>query len=470
MGITRRLLKTSAALVCLAAFGQQADQIHAVENGLRPPYVIEGTPETTWKLADRMKVHHVPAVGVAAIQNGRIVWAKGYGDAKVDTLFQAASISKPVTALAALSMVRKGQLNLDEDVNVKLKSWKVPENEFTAKEKVTLRRLLSHSAGMTVHGFAGYAAGAPVPSLLQVLNGEKPANSDPIRVDVLPGSLWRYSGGGFTVVQQLMIDVTGRPFPEILHDAVLGPVEMTHSTYRQPLPKSLWDKAAQAYRADGKPVEGGWHTYPEMAAAGLWTTPSDLARFAIELRKEARGESDRVLTTELAKSMLTVQKGDYGLGIGLSGEGKSRHFGHGGANEGYRCDFQMYLESGDGAAIMTDSDSGSSLTSEIFRSIAAAYGWPDFKPRTMKTIKLDPAALRQYAGEYSLDGMQIGVALEDGKLWITPPGSSRAELLPQTSTQFFIGDMNLPQVTFEKDEKGEVTGLRAFGQTAKRVR
>jgi CubicO group peptidase (beta-lactamase class C family) len=469
MSIDIQVLLILGGPLCLAGYGQEANRIQAVEDGLKAPYVIEGAPAATWKLADRMKFHHVPAMGVAVIHEGKIVWAKGYGGAGEDTLFQAASISKPVTALAALSMVRNGQLSLDEDVNVKLKSWKVPENEFTAKEKVTVRRLLSHSAGMTVHGFAGYAAGVPVPSLVQVLNGEKPANSDPIRVDVLPGSIWRYSGGGFTVLQQLMIDVAGKPFPEILQKAVLGPIGMTHSTYQQPLPVSMRPKAAQAYRSDGTQMEGGWHTYPEMAAAGLWTTPSDLARFAIELRKEARGESNRVLTPELAKAMLTVQKGDFGLGIGVSGEGTSRHFGHGGANEGYRCEFEMYLDSGDGAAVMTNSDDGSSLAPEIFRSISAAYGWPDFKPRSIKVTKLDPASMLPLAGEYQLGDMKIIVALETGKLWVTPPGGSRAELLPQSETQFLIGDMNLPEVTFQKDEKGEVTGLRAFGQVARRI-
>jgi CubicO group peptidase (beta-lactamase class C family) len=407
-----------------------------------------------------MRFHHVPGVSVAVVRAGKIVWAKGYGDATVDTLFQAASISKPVTALAALSMVHNGQLSLDEDVNIKLKSWKVPDNEFTSKEKVTVRRLLSHSAGMTVHGFPGYAAGAPVPTLVQILDGQTPANTPAIRVDVVPGSIWRYSGGGFTVLQQLMIDVAGKPFPEILHDAVLGPLGMTHSTYQQPLPESLRAQAAQAYQANGKPIEGGWHTYPEMAAAGLWTTPSDLARFAIEVRKEATGAT---------KEMLTRQKDDWGLGLGLSGEGKSFHFGHGGANEGYRCEFEMYLDSGDGAAIMTDSDDGSSLTAEIMRSISAAYGWPDYKPRPVKVAKLDPAVLRQYAGQYLLGDLKLIVVLEDGKLWVTPPAGSRSELLPQSETKFLLCEMNLPEVTFEKNDKGGVTGLRAFGQVAKRV-
>ncbi len=472
------LLASIAILTAFApaAFAQRAEHIRAVENGLLPPYQIEGAPTPAWKLADRMQFYKVPAISIAVIHNGQLEWAQAYGvletggkAANAGTLFQAASISKPVTALAALSLVRKGKLSLDQNVNEKLTSWKVPDNQFAVTEKVTLRRLLSHSAGMTVHGFPGYAAGAPLPSLVEILNGQKPANTDPIRVDVLPGSVWRYSGGGFTVVQQLLIDVTGQPFPEILKGAVIGPIGMSRSTYQQPLPDPLRANAARAYRSDGKQIEGLWHTYPEMAAAGLWTTPSDLARFAIEVRKEARGESDRVVDQKLARQMLTRQKDDYGLGLGLSGEGDRLHLGHGGANEGYRCDFQMYLNSGDGAAIMTNSDNGSSLSAEVFRSIAAAYGWPDFKPVVKKVTRLDTATLKKYTGEYQLGEMKILVSVEGGKLWVTPPQGSKAELLPESATRFFIGDMNLPEVTFSIDAAGEATGFQAFGQTAKKV-
>lgn len=199
------------------------------------------------------------------------------------TLFQAGSISKPVAALAALRLVEQGKLSLDEDVNAKLVSWKVPGNEFTKEQKVTLRRLLTHSAGLTVHGFPGYAAGAQVPTLVQVLNGEKPANTPAIRVDTVPGRLWRYSGGGYTIMQQLLIDVTQKSFPELMRQLVLEPAGMKHSTYEQPLPPARAGEAATAHDANGQPVKGQFHTYPEMAAAGLWTTPTDLALLAIEL-------------------------------------------------------------------------------------------------------------------------------------------------------------------------------------------
>jgi CubicO group peptidase (beta-lactamase class C family) len=335
---------------------------------------------------------------------------------------------------------------------------KVPENEFTAIEKVTLRRLLSHSAGMTVHGFPGYAADAPIPSLVQILNGEKPANTPAIRVEAIPGSRWNYSGGGITVMQQLMIDLTSKPFPEITEERVLKPFGMTHSTYRQPLPSALAGNAAHAYQADGRAIAGSWHTYPEMAAAGLWTTPTDLAKFAIEVRRAA-------LSQETAKAIITKQKDDWGLGFQLSGD----RFGHGGANAGYRCEFAMYLDSGDGIAVMTNSDAGSALIAEVLRSAAAAYGWPDYQPRKKKVIPLDSRVLSTFVGEYELPGAKIAITFEGGKLWVHPPQGPVALLLAETVTQFFVADGNLPVLTFTRDEHGAVTGFQAFGQTAKKV-
>lgn len=201
---------------------------------------------------------------------------------------------------------------LDDNVNAQLRSWKVPENDFTV-QKVTLRRLLSHTAGLSVHGFPGYASGAPVPTLVQVLNGEKPANTAPVRVDIEPGTTWRYSGGGFTVMQLLVTDATGKPFAEVMHDLVLKPAGVVHSTYQQPLPAAMRANASTPYRRSGEPVEGGPHTYPEQAAAGLWTTPSDLGRVALEMEAECEGRSSKMLSQAMMKQMLSTQKGDWGL-------------------------------------------------------------------------------------------------------------------------------------------------------------
>ena len=237
--------------------------------------------------------HKVPGAGVAVVENYQIAWAEGFGrratanddPVQPTTRFQAASISKPVTALAMLTMVQKGELDLDDDVNKRLKSWHLPENPIASGRMVTLRQLLSHTAGLSVHGFGGYAVDAPCPTLLQVLDGIPPANSTSVQIVVKPGYQFRYSGGGYCVVQQLAIDATGTPFPDFMKAQVLDPLAMEHSTYQQPLPADLVDQAAFGHRADGSLVPGNYHVYPEMAAAGLWTTPSDLAKVVIDLSK-----------------------------------------------------------------------------------------------------------------------------------------------------------------------------------------
>jgi len=365
----------SAIILCGALAAQTPpaveQKIQRIQNGV--------------KLADRMVALHVPGVSIAVIHEGKIEWARGFGVTRLggppvtpDTLFQAASISKPVAAMAVLRLVQSGKLDLDTDVNQYLKTWKIPDNSFTGKTKVTLRELLTHTAGLTVHGFAGYASDAALPTLIQVLNGEKPANSEPIVVDTEPGTIWRYSGGGYVVAQQLLQDVTGQPFPKLMQDTVLEPIGMTRSTYEQPLPANRLAEVAIPYRQDGKPVPGGQHVYPEMAPAGLWTTPSDLARYAIEVQKSLHGESNRVLSAAMVRQMLTPRLNHQGLGPGVGGDAQHPYFTHGGANEGYRCNLVAYND-GDGVVIMTNGDNGGQLASEMLHSVAREYGWPDFR-------------------------------------------------------------------------------------------
>lgn len=336
-------------------------------------------------VAAEMKAHHILGVSLAIIDNGDISTAKGYGftdqsgttPVTTSTLFLAGSVSKPVAALGALRLVEDGRLSLDEDVNRRLKEWKMPENEFTKHEKVTLRRILSHSAGLRVHGFPGYAVGKPVPTLMQVLDGATPANTAAIRVDTVPGSTSRYSGGGYTVMQQIMIDVTGQPFPEFMQEAVLTPLRMAASSYDQPLPKERVTAAATGYYANGKQVEGKWHIYPEMAAAGLWTTASDLARFAIGIQQALAGKSNPVISQSMTRQMLTAQKGDSGLGFGLRGSGKTLRFVHGGRDEGFDSFLMAYAESEQGVVIMINANDDSGAVNRILRAVSREYHWPE---------------------------------------------------------------------------------------------
>jgi CubicO group peptidase (beta-lactamase class C family) len=389
-----------------------------------------------------------------------VIEAGGTTPVTADTLFQAASISKPVAALAALALVEQGKLSLDEDVNAKLKAWQAPDNEFTKEQKVTLRRLLSHNAGLTVHGFRGYASDEAAPTVVQILNGEKPANSPPIRVDILPGSKWRYSGGGYTVMQQMMIDVTGKPFPQLLRELVLDKAGMKYSGYEQPLPDARASQAALGHRATGAMVKGKWHTYPEMAAAGLWTTPSDLARFAIELQQAYAGKSNKVISLAMVKQMLTKQAGEYGLGVGIGGEGKTLQFSHGGSNEGFKCMLVAFAETGQGAVVMTNGDQGSRLGEEVLRAIAKEYNWPARRAPEREPVSVDPAIYAEYAGEYEFrPGQTRRIVQENGKLFIVPAPNVKFELFAASPTRFFIESDARVWYQFNRNATGKVSEL-----------
>src|SRR5947209_6022091 len=377
---------------------QDTGRLQHIENGLLTAIVIHGQP-SPMKLIERMTYYRVPGVSIAIINNGTIEWAKGYGvlDARgtnaVTTLtpFQAASISKPIAAMAALSLVQAGTLSLDEDVNLQLKSWQVPDNEFTRDQKVTLRRLLNHSAGVTVEDVGSYGADEALPTLVQALDGLTPAHSQPIRVDVVPGTKWRFSGGGYSVVQQLLVDVTAKPFAELMQELVLRKIGMTHSTFDQPLPRDWEAMAATGHDMSGEPLKGRWHVFPQAAAAGLWTTPADLAQFAIELQESYKGKSNRVLSVDMTRQMLTKQPGGYGLGLWLGGKEKVTNFSHAGQNEGFTCILVAYLDTGQGAVIMTNGDRGSGVFHEILRAIAREYGWPDYQPTEKTVAQINPA-------------------------------------------------------------------------------
>jgi CubicO group peptidase (beta-lactamase class C family) len=367
------------------ADARDAARVARVETAV-PPVELGDDAPLRLTLRELMHLYDVPGLSIAVFDRHALVWAKAYGTTRaggadavaVDTLFQSASISKPVTAMAALRFVEQGRWTLDENINDRLISWKVPDNAHTRVEKVTLRRLLSHTAGTTVHGFRGYAVGEPRPSLVQLLQGVAPANSAPVVVDILPGSRERYSGGGTSIVQLLLVDQLRKPFPQIMREAVLDPLGLAHSTYEQPLPADRAARAATGTRANGASVEGGAYVYPEMAAAGLWTTPSDLARIAIEVSLSSQGRSSRVLSPAMTKQMLTEQTPRNGLGFGLGPA--PGQFRHNGANEGFRAYLTAHAETGSGVAIMANSENGSRIFDLIAASVGAEYGWKGSAP------------------------------------------------------------------------------------------
>jgi CubicO group peptidase (beta-lactamase class C family) len=440
--------------------------IQHVTSGLIGGVVIKGDEHATHTLADRMKELNVPGVSIAVLHNGKIEWARGFGvrnlggdPVDAETLFQAGSISKPLAAMACLRLVQEGKLSLDADVNTYLTSWKFPADPIAAGKPITLRELLTHTGGTTVHGFPGYSSTEAVPTLVQVLNGEKPANTPAIRSEAAPMARWNYSGGGYTIMQQAVIDVTHQPFPKLLHDSVLAPIGMKHSTYEQPLPASLRKNAATPYRDDGKPVEGGAHTYPEMAAAGLWTTPTDLAIYAIEVQQSLLGKANHVLSADMTRQMLTPGMGHWGLGLQIGGSDADPYFSHGGANEGFRNNFAAYEKSGEGVFVMTSGDNGGQICDEVMHSVANEYQWPDFKPTVRTAIHVDPKILASYAGTYELvKGFDLVVTVENDQLMTQATGQGKVPVYAETETKFFPTVIPA-EIEFIKDDQGKVTSL-----------
>ena len=464
------LLAAAALFAPAAGHAAPAEDPHIarIESGLEPAIQVAGRPAAKHTIAEAMADHHLQALSVAVADGGRIVWAKawGYADtaagvkATTRTIFQAGSISKPVAASAAMQMAEQGQLRLDGLANDQLKSWRIPDNAFTRAQPVTLRHLLTHTAGTTVHGFPGYEAGAPVPSVVQVLEGKPPANTPAVVVEKTPGAAWNYSGGGITIAQLIMTDVSGLSFPELMRRRILAPAGMTSSTYQQPLPASRHDNAV-GYLFDGKPVPGGFHTYPEMAAAGLWTTPSDLVRWALAMQAAKDGRSGKLMSQASAKDMLTPGLGSWGVGIQIEGVGgppEALRFSHNGDDAGFNDMLTGYMTGGRAIAVMTNGDDGMAVAQELVAAIARDYGWQGYGSRTIKAVDLTDAQKAELVGSYA-DGRLI-VSLKGGVLdWGT--GARHTELVAR-GADFFMPAASGAIVRAVRGADGKIVGLSNF--------
>lgn len=436
-------------------------QIKQVENGLSNYHQIKGEP--TWNILERMEHYDVPGLSIAVIQDYQLAWTKTYGvvdkvskePVTENTLFQAASISKPISAYAALSLVEEGQLNLEANVNDFLTSWQVPDNEFTKEEQVNLKHIISHKAGLTVHGFRGYSPDLAVPTLTQLLDGKSPANSSAVRVDKVPGGKMRYSGGGYCVLQQVMIDVTDKTFPNILQERVLGPIGMTKSTFAQPLAPQQLKYAATGYVPNGSMTKGKRHTYPEMAAAGLWTNAAELAKFVIDLQQTLKGNSEKVLSKEMAQKMITPVEEDFlGLGIFL----KDGSFEHGGWNEGFSSDMTGHIEAGYGVVIMINANQPP-LLKEVFNSVARVYEWENSGPSPIKQLPYSKEELTQILGKYDAGFLKVfTVFQEKEKVFIKANNMGTQELVKVAQNKYIIRAHKTP-IQFLNSPENEALSL-----------
>lgn len=451
------------------------ERISRIENGLQSNLQIQYGDSISiqyYTIEDRMKELNIPGLSIAVMNNGVIEWAKGYGIADstenrkvtTKTVFQAGSISKPVAATRIHQLVEEGVINLDTNVNEYLTSWKLPNNEFTENKKVTARGLLTHSAGLTVHGFPGYSRSDTIPSIINVLNGK--GNTGPVRVFREPGEGWKYSGGGYTVMQLMITDIEQKDFSEIMQEHILNPLGMTSSTYSNPLPKQYHHLAATGHYTDGTSVKGKWHVYPEMAAAGLWTTPSQLVLWTKEIQEILQTQKDGFLKTQTVNDMLIEHRGNQGLGPYVL----KHTFGHGGADEGFRADLRAWKEHPISVAMMSNSDNGSMIMQELFLSIAQEYNLPDIHPRTRVFNKQSQKDLERFVGDYNFpNNGDANIVIKDNGLEFNGdifqgPG---VFLLPEKDNLFFNEETG---TYYEfKFEKNTVISVRFSRYEAKKI-
>jgi CubicO group peptidase (beta-lactamase class C family) len=434
--------------------------IHRVEAGLLPIAATRDKLGSHETIGERLRAYGVAGLSVAVIDEGRIAWAKGYGVADTttgqavtpETLFQAGSISKPIAALGALLLVERGKLDLDGDVNRYLRKWKVPTNAFTAAHPVTLRTLLDHSAALTDLAFENYEPGRPLPALSDVLQSHWSA----IRVESEPGRQYSYSGTGYVVLQQLMMDTSGQPFDTFMTSQVLRPLGMTRSTYANPIPTSLQQSAAMGHYSGGERIPGGYRVGPESAVGGLWTTPSDIARYIIEVQEWYADSRRGLISPRMTQQMLSPQIGYAGLGVVLSGSGEDLRFGHDGFNEGFECAMVGYVRAGRGAVVMANSGFSYMLIKEVLGSIARVYEWPHYDStnqwppsaaiRQQEIARVPNEVTAQAVGHYSLDAnTSVRVFAKDQRLFIHWPRSGKAEIFQTPDERLFC-----PQLTFSE--------------------
>ncbi len=448
-------------------------RVARVEHGLVP----EDAPSRRLDVAASLARRHVPGVSVAVMDGGRIVWAKGWGVSRAgtdtavtaETLFNAGSVAKPVAALAAMHLVEAGVVRLDDDVNGRLKSWRVPEAVAREGHVITLRHLLSHTSGIPdTAPPKGYRPGRGSASVAAVLDGDPPWRS----LAFAPGLGWSYSGRGYTVVEVLLQDVTGKSFADVVDETVLRPLEMSSSTFQRPLPAALAARAATAHDGEGKPLEDVQRgTGLGVARGGLWTTPTDLLKLALELSGR-----HRVVRAETAAMMWTEVSHNYGLGLMTTGAGADLMAGHSGHNWGFHCRVVFYPARGQGAAIMTNGENGKYVQNELHRAIAAEYGWANWPavrdPATM--VRQPRTTMEGLAGTYeAIDGPQVGkrarIEVVGDHLELRTEGDTM-ELFPASADEWFVRGM-AALMTFARDASGKGTAISiAFDGEVRRVR
>lgn len=457
----------SLSYACVTEESLTKKRIKEVEKGLLKSVYFKGTKPEKMNIYERMQYYKVPGLSIAVMDDFDIEWEKYYGVKNIETaqpltdetIFQAGDLSQFISALGSLYYVEQGKIDLDTDINAYLESWKIPSYDILYKEKITLRRLLTHSAGFFQVEFPGYGHDEPVPDLIQVIKGEKPAENPPLYPTYEPGSEVLRSDAGFVILQLLLEDISGRSFSEVMDEVVFSRGQMKNSTFENPLPESWKPRSATGHDREGNPLPGKAKIYPEVAALGLWTTVSDYAEMILDIVETARGTGNSVISTRLAREMLTPQLGLQAMAVHVEGEGDWIHFLLSGHCSGFDSFFVFYPQKGQGIVAMTNSSNGIYLIEEVLRAVASAYNWPDFLPEEKPLYKLPAELAQHYVGKYRVNqNFFLDISQYDHYLLVQPTAQAPTKFYLETQTTFFSTDP-YTQIQFLKNKEGKVTGL-----------
>ncbi|MFN0175634.1 MAG: serine hydrolase [Saprospiraceae bacterium] len=439
-------------------------KINEVENNITGALLLNGEGPGT--IVARMAKHKVKGMSIAVVHNYKIAWAKGYGWADesekrpvtTETLFEPGSISKTLNAVGILKLAQDKKVDLNADINNYLVSWKFPYDSISKGKPITLSQILSHHAGLSTHGFPGHNIKGAIPTVYEVLDGIKPALTPAVRSLFEPDFKFQYSGGGTTISQVLLTDITKQAYDVWMYENVLKPIGMVNSTFAQPPAKDKQPLCASGYYSDGTPVLNKFRVYPEQAAAGLWMTPSDLCNYIIDMQLAHQGKPSKVLNSDMVNLHLTPYKdGPAAMGTFIEVLDGAKYFSHSAGNDGFCGFFYANLEEGYGMAVFLNSESWGFLQ-EIKNSVAKAYNWKGIQhePQRKTSVQVPDNILKTYEGFYLFDDRWAEIGKKDGQYIFYTSGTA-ANMYFTTPTSFF--NEEFPAVkTFIKDEKGNITG------------
>ena len=440
------------------------ERIENIENNLVPIHYLKGrTNEKT--ISQMMEEDKIPGVSIAFFDNGKISWQKTYGYSNLrdstkvttNTLFNGASLSKPVTAMAALKLVEQGVLSLNENVNKYLEGWKVPDNKFTEIEKVTLKRLISHTAGFERYVQSSYFPDEAFPTIGQMLSGEKPSIDPAVSVVSVPGQKEVYSNPGYSVIEKLLEVVTDKTFNDLLTELIFKPVQMTHSSFEQPVPKHFSQQIATGYSNELDPYP--YKLFPYKAAGGIWTNPTDLAKFLITLLEDHHSGTNVLLSKSMTDSVFTQSPTRLGFAKIYNNESSDILFEHWGSNSGFTCYMVSSLQHKQGVVIMTNSDNGMSLMSDIARAVAVANDWDFLQPKVFEPYSLEMEALNPFTGKFKGGDEEMGFEVVEGILHFIGDTGAKSILIP-VSEDKFIAQADNTLYEFLKNEECQVKYVR----------